>query len=646
MKGRGNMKILLVAINAKYIHSNLAVYSLKAYAEKCLGEELLEGNEIEIAEYTINRYETEIIQDIYERKPDVLTFSCYIWNIEYVTNVIDDLRKVLPNVPIWLGGPEVSYNATAVLQKYPFVKGIFRGEGEETFTKVVREWICNKESETAERKVVRTPDFDERDLQDCAREPIEYYPSSDDYLRDIPGITYRECVDGFIHNNEDAAMVDMSTIPFVYNNLNDFQNRIIYYESSRGCPFSCSYCLSSIDKSLRFRDIELVKKELKFFLDNKTAQVKFVDRTFNCKRNHSDEIWRYIKENDNGITNFHFEIAADIMTDEEIEIISDMRPGLIQLEIGVQTTNPDTINLIDRKMDFAKVSEVVEKLKKPRNIHLHLDLIAGLPGEDINSFINSFNMVYGLKPDELQLGFLKVLHGSKIEEQVGKNNMQYSSRPPYEILSTKWISYDDILRLKRVEEVLEIYYNSGQFKYSIAELEKYFDNAFEMYDKLGNYYKNHSPNGESHSRIKRYILLLDFFKEFVYNENCGKAENDNTEVESGNEKFEVFRQLLVMDVYLRDNIKSRPFFASDMSELKKMINNFYINEEKEKKYLFGYERYDSKQLAGLTHIERFDFNIIRYCEDGQYEKKDTFILYDYKNRDSLDYSAKIYEIQV
>ncbi|MBE5958093.1 MAG: DUF4080 domain-containing protein [Lachnospiraceae bacterium] len=608
------MKILLVAINAKYIHSNLAVYSLKAYAEKYLGEKYLEDNEIEIAEYTINRYETDIIQDIYERRPDVLTFSCYIWNIEYVKNIVDDLRKIMSNVPIWLGGPEVSYNAPAVLKEMNYVKGIFRGEGEETFTKAVSAWIDAKNN----------------------NEDV------DTYLGEIDGISYRkgkndissaegDCGD-LICENRDAGIVDMSKIPFVYENLEDFQNRIIYYESSRGCPFSCSYCLSSIDKKLRFRDIELVKKELQFFLDNKTAQVKFVDRTFNCKRNHSDEIWRYIKENDNGITNFHFEIAADIMTDEEIEIISQMRPGLIQLEIGVQTTNPETIQLIDRKMDFNKVKEVVEKLKKPRNIHLHLDLIAGLPNEDINSFINSFNMVYSLGPDELQLGFLKVLHGSKIEYQIEENEMAYSSRPPYEVLSTKWISYDDILRLKRVEEVLEIFHNSGQFGCAIKQLEKYFENPFDMYDKLGEYYKEASPNGEHHSRIKRYYLLLDFYREYVYNIN------------HDDKAFDIFRQLLVMDVYLRENIKSRPGFAYDMSKYKKQINTFYINEEAERKYLPDYEGYDSKQLAGQTHIERFDFDVERYVSEGEYINNQTFILFDYKNRDPLHYSARTMKV--
>ena len=469
------MKFLLVAINAKYIHSNLAVYSLKAYAQKYAYEYINSGNEIEIVEYTINQYSDWILRDIYMRKPDIIGFSCYIWNISMVEEIVENIHKVLPETHVWFGGPEVSYVAETFLKKHTFAKGVMRGEGEENFRNVLEAYADNNCDKLNEK------------------------------LQGVKGITFRN--EKEIISNFDEAPIDMSNIPFVYENLKEFENRIIYYESSRGCPFSCSYCLSSIDKKLRFRNIELVRNELKFFINNKTAQVKFVDRTFNCNREQAMEIWKFIRDNDNGITNFHFEIAADIISDDEIELISTMRPGLIQLEIGVQTTNPHTIQRIDRRMDFDKVAGVVEKLKLANNVHLHLDLIAGLPEEDMESFKNSFNMVYALKPEELQLGFLKVLHGSRMEQQVWDNEIKFQSRPPYEVLSTKWLSYEDILKLKSVEEVLEIYYNSGQFTASMTELEKDFDTPFELYERLGKFYGSFGINGEKHSRIQRYDIL-------------------------------------------------------------------------------------------------------------------------------------------
>lgn len=590
------MKILLVAINAKYIHSNLAVYSLKAYAEKYACDFKNNENKIEIAEYTINQYPDWILRDIYLKKPDVIGFSCYIWNISMVEEIVENIYKVLPRVHVWFGGPEVSYTAQDFLNKHNHAKGVICGEGEEIFKNVLEAYSDEE--------------------------------STDILLQNIKGISFWN--NGKIISNEPEKPIDMSKIPFVYENLSDFENRIIYYESSRGCPFSCSYCLSSIDKQLRFRDIELVKKELKFFIDNRTAQVKFVDRTFNCKREHAMEIWRFIRDNDNGVTNFHFEIAADIMTDEEIALIKTMRPGLIQLEIGVQTTNPTTIQLIDRKMDFAKVSQVVEKLKESDNVHLHLDLIAGLPEEDVLSFENSFNMVYELKPEQLQLGFLKVLHGSKIEEQIRSNEMEFLSRPPYEVLSTKWISYGDVLRLKRVEEVLEIYYNSGQFAASIAELEKYFDTPFEMYDKLGEFYERYGINGEKHSRLQRYEILLDFYKEVIGTE--------------ADRKFRIFCQLLTFDLYLRDNIKNRPDFASSREAYKKTITSIYIREEKDRKILPDYVRYSSKQLAKMTHIEVFDFNLEMYLKKGIDKRQDYYILFDYCNRNPLNNGAKVIQV--
>ena len=434
------MKFLLAAINAKYIHSNPGVYSLRAFART-----KIPGADIEIGEYTINHQMDLILQDIYRRKPDFIGFSCYIWNISYIMEIVRDVKKVLPEVEIWLGGPEVSYDAKKVLTREPDVCGVMRGEGELTFTELVRAYLKREEL--------------------CAA-------SLD--LDHIPGITYR-AESGEVVERGPQRLLSLDEIPFYYDDMAGFENRIVYYESSRGCPFSCSYCLSSIDKTVRFRSLDLVLPELQFFLDHKVPQVKFVDRTFNCKRDHTLGIWRYLVEHDNGITNFHFEVSADIFDEEELELIGKMRPGLIQLEIGVQSTNPDTIKEIHRHMDLVKLKQAVDRVYDYRNTHQHLDLIAGLPYENYESFMRSFDDVYRMRPDQLQMGFLKVLKGSYMEEQVAAYDLKYRGIPPYEVLSTKWLPYSDVIRLKGVEDMVEVYYNSGQFPATMKLLEKKFD---------------------------------------------------------------------------------------------------------------------------------------------------------------------------
>ena len=570
------MKIVLTAINAKYIHSNLAVYSLRAYATPY-------KDEIEIVEYTINQQLDDILIDIYKRKPDILCFSCYIWNLTYVEELIREVKKIFPNLPIWLGGPEVSYDAKEVLMRLPEVTGVMLGEGEETFLEL-----------------------------------LHYYHAEENALSQIAGIAYRE-VDGTIHENEWRKTIDLSTVPFVYQDMSDFKNKIIYYESSRGCPFSCSYCLSSVDKCLRFRDIELVKKELQFFIDQEVPQVKFVDRTFNCKHQHAMEIWTYLMEHDKGITNFHFEVAADLLNEEELQLIEKMRPGLIQLEIGVQSTNEKTIGEIRRTMKFSEVARIVKRIMGSGNVHQHLDLIAGLPYEDLQSFQKSFDDVYGLHPEQLQLGFLKVLKGSYMEEMKETYGLVYKGRPPYEVLYTKWLSYDDVLLLKMVEEMVEVYYNSGQFAYTLRHLEKEFESPFEMYLELGKYYEEKKLHLVSHTRVARYEILLAFIKE-------------------KNIKREAFyRELLTFDLYLRENVKNRPEFAGEYTVSKEFLNDFYEKEAEERLYLQGYEKYDKRQLRKMTHIERFQYDVLG--NDG--EKKSTVLLFDYENRSKLTHQANV-----
>ena len=547
------MNILLTAINAKYIHSNLAVYSLRAYAKPY-------RDEITIAEYTINQQTNDILMDIYKKKPDMIGFSCYIWNLTYVESVIRELRKVMPSIPIWVGGPEVSYDATDVLKRLPEVTGVMFGEGEETFFEL-----------------------------------LQFYHGEGKELSEIKGITYRD-KDGNVNENAWRPVIDLSTVPFVYEDMEDFKHKIIYYESSRGCPFSCSYCLSSVDKCLRFRDLELVKKELQFFIDAEIPQVKFVDRTFNCNHKHAMEIWTYLMEHDKGVTNFHFEVAADLLNEEELSLIEQMRPGLIQLEVGVQSTNEETIKEIRRTMKFSEVSRIVTRIKQNKNVHQHLDLIAGLPYEDLERFKSSFDDVYRLYPEQLQLGFLKVLKGSYMEKQKQEYGLVYQSMPPYEVLCTKWLSYDGVLELKMVEEMVEVYYNSGQFTYTLRQLEKEFDSPYQMYYDLGRYYEANELNMMSHSRVKRYEILLDFIKE------------------QQTEKEELYRELLILDLYLRERVKSRPSFAGEYTAPREM----------------------KKEQGKMSHIEKFSYRVLDDCE-----RMDSVILFDYENRSQLTHEASV-----
>ena len=547
------MKILLAACNAKYIHSNLAVYDLQAYASDY-------ADHIVLKEYTINQQKDDIMRDIYLEHPDVVCVSCYIWNLSFVKELMADLIKILPGADFWAGGPEVSYDAEKFLTENSEFKGVMVGEGEETFKELAGYYV-------------------EKNPQD---------------LKDMTGICYRDG-DQIIHNGWRQIM-DLSSIPFIYKDLSEFKNRIIYYESSRGCPFSCGYCLSSIDKKLRFRDTETVKKELQFFIDNKVPQVKFVDRTFNCKHDHAMAIWKYINEHDNGVTNFHFEISADLLREEELQEMSTMRPGLIQLEIGVQSTNPDTIKAIHRTMDFEKLKGIVDRIHSFGNIHQHLDLIAGLPYEDYDSFRHSFNDVYALKPQQLQLGFLKVLKGSHMMEMCKEYGIVYKTQEPYEVLSTKWLDYDHVLKLKTVENMVEVYYNSGQFQNTLEYLENFFQDAFSIYERLGSFYMEKGYGDVSHTRMRRYEILLEFLE-------------DVPEI-----SMDQVKDQMVYDLYLRENLKSRPGFARDQKPFERQVWDFRKREK----------------VAKNAHVEVF--------ADG------TVLLFNYADRDPLTNNAHVTDV--
>ena len=587
------MKFLLTAINAKFIHSNPAIYSLQAG----VGEKLQPY--VELAEFTINESLESILEGIWKRQPKVIGFSCYIWNWKLIREILTELPKILPDTEIWLGGPEVTYDGPGLLSEFPQVTGIMVGEGEVTFREVLEQYV---------READRTGAV-------AGKSVAERFGQ-------IPGLCLAS---GYTAPRE---LTDLTTLPFLYEDMEPFTNRIIYYETSRGCPYRCSYCLSSIDKKVRLRDIDVVKRELQFFLDHKVPQVKFVDRTFNCKHDHAMTIWQYIKDHDNGITNFHFEISADLLRENELELMSTMRPGLIQLEIGVQSTNPDTIRAIHRTMDFPKLAGIVNRIHSFKNIHQHLDLIAGLPYEDYDSFHRSFNDVYALRPQQLQLGFLKVLKGSHMKEMTEEYGIVHKELEPYEVLGTRWLPYEDILKLKMVESMVELYYNSGQFQNTIACVEPLFEDAFTLYEKLGQFYEKKGYSEISHSRMRRYEILLEFVKEELEEKSAGKSGNQDPEVENPAGKaaedcrgmetatWEKVADSMIYDLYLRENLKSHPSFEYDQKPYEKAV--------------WEYRR--QEKVPKTAHIEVF--------RDGK------ILLFDYENRDPLLHNAAVKEIQI
>lgn len=581
------MQFLLVAVNAKYIHTNPALYSLRAYA----GKELIPF--VSMAEYTINNRVEEVLGSLYLKDPDVIGFSCYIWNFHFIQELLRELPKVLPETEIWLGGPEVSFDGQEALKKFPMVRGIMAGEGEQTFKDLLSFYVAKDHPKMK---------------------------SGYGNLLEIPGLVLPE------GSSLARTPLDFSTVPFPYDDLGEFKNKIIYYESSRGCPFRCSYCLSSIDKTVRFRDMELVMRELQYFLDHNVPQVKFIDRTFNCSRSRALEIWKYLADHDNGITNFHFEIAAELLGREELELLKIMRPGLLQLEIGVQTTNPETLRKINRPADPEKIAGIVKEIKSGENIHVHLDLIAGLPYEGYDSFGRSFDCVYRMTPHQLQLGFLKVLKGTAIWEQAEAYGIVYVDRMPYEVLYTKWLSYGEVLKLKRIEEMVELYYNSNQFVYTLSALEREFSAPFAMFEELAAYYEKNGYLVNSPARSYRYQVLLDFVKDRIP------------------EKTELFKELLTFDLYLRENAKSRPSFARDLLPWREKIWQFYCGEEEKPDLLAAYSDYHARQTMKMTHMEGFYYPVWEACKEMELirGKEPGFVLFDYKKRDALTGAAAVY----
>lgn len=656
------MRFLLCGINAKYIHSNLAIFSLKAYADR----KKIPGAEIILKEYTINNYVEDILQDLYEEKADVVIFSCYIWNISFVRELAAELKKVSPDVKIWAGGPEVSYAANKFLMENPAFDLIMQGEGEEVFSELIRltvEEKCRikdvyKQSESKkvlsgivekrysiERKQAVKEEKDIEDKHFAGEDnvyPTNYIDMSK--LQKLQGIAVRDFSgEAALGNAESnignktkiintgfATLMDMDTIPFVYEDFHLFEHKILYYETSRGCPFCCSYCLSSVDKTVRFRSLPIVKKELDAFLEAKVPQVKFVDRTFNCNRQRAIDIWSYLVEHDNGITNFHFEISSDLLGEEELELFAKMRPGLIQLEIGVQSTNGETVDAIHRHMDLDKLFHYVDSVHELGNIHQHLDLIAGLPYENYERFGCSFDDLYAHEPDQLQLGFLKVLKGTMMEEEVKKYSILYRNQPPYEVLGTKWLSYDEIILLKGVEELVELYYNSGQYTLTLKYAVPFFESPFRFYEMFSAWYRGKGYHKLNHNRLEKYNILREFLREHI-------DENERDTLD----------EIMLYDMYLRENVKGRPAWAKDTAQYKKEWKALY-REQGEKLFPEDVQAgiYDSKRAANQSHIEVFEINIKKFEQSGQVEKKQVFCLFDYSRRNPLNRAARTVEWEI
>lgn len=656
------MRFLLCGINAKYIHSNLAIFSLKAYADR----KKIPGAEIILKEYTINNYVEDILQDLYEEKADVVIFSCYIWNISFVRELAAELKKVSPDVKIWAGGPEVSYAANKFLMENPAFDLIMQGEGEEVFSELIcltveekcriKDVYKQSESKKVLSGIVEKRYFIERKQAVKEEKDIEdkhfvgednVYPTNYidmSKLQKLQGIAVRDFLgEAALGNAESnignktkiintgfATLMDMDTIPFVYEDFHLFEHKILYYETSRGCPFCCSYCLSSVDKTVRFRSLPIVKKELDAFLEAKVPQVKFVDRTFNCNRQRAIDIWSYLVEHDNGITNFHFEISSDLLGEEELELFAKMRPGLIQLEIGVQSTNGETVDAIHRHMDLDKLFHYVDRVHELGNIHQHLDLIAGLPYENYERFGCSFDDLYAHEPDQLQLGFLKVLKGTMMEEEVKKYSILYRNQPPYEVLGTKWLSYDEIILLKGVEELVELYYNSGQYTLTLKYAVPFFESPFRFYEMFSAWYRGKGYHKLNHNRLEKYNILREFLREHI-------DENERDTLD----------EIMLYDMYLRENVKGRPAWAKDTAQYKKEWKALY-REQGEKLFPEDVQAgiYDSKRAANQSHIEVFEINIKKFEQSGQVEKKQVFCLFDYSRRNPLNRAARTVEWEI
>ncbi len=566
------MKILLIGINSKFIHTNLGIYSIKNYCK--------EYKKIYVKEYTINNNTYDVLTDIFEENADVVAFSCYIWNIEFILDVARELKKVSPKVKILFGGPEVSFGQK-YLEENTFVDFIIQGEGEVAFKSFIK------------------------------------YINTD--ISKVKNLLYRK--DNLIISNAKCNLIDINEIPFIYDNIDiDLSNRIIYYESSRGCPYNCRFCLSSSSEGVRALDMSRIKSDLKYFLENKVPQVKFVDRTFNYNKKNTREIWEFLINEDNGFTNFHFELSADLLDENSIKLLKIARVGLFQFEIGVQSTNPQTLESANRVNKNEKIFENVRRISQLKNIHQHLDLIVGLPYENYETFKNSFNEVYALKPEKLQVGFLKLLHGTILREKSKEYEMKFTQKAPYEVLKTKWLSFDDIILLKGIDEMIDNFYNSGKFKSLFKYLVLCHDTPFDLYESLYKFYKYNNLHMMMHKKITIYNFMYDFIS---------SIKNIN---------FELAVDLLKFDLYVNENLKSIPFWIENnyllsIKEIKsKLYNDIDFVKNNFNYYIDSRGIIIKKQIMKDTKFDYFNYDVIEFLENDNINKKRSYVCFDYKKR--------------
>ncbi len=579
------MKLLLTTLNSKFTHSSLALRYIKSYLKTF-------DYEVDFEEYTINNTIDFIQGQIYKGHYDAVAFSSYIWNFEMTLEIAKNLKKVSPDLLIIFGGPEVSYDPKEIMEKHSFIDYIIFGEGEESFKELYEKILLDKEGNKKSQ---------------------------------IPGICYRE--DGIVIKNKDRELIRcMDDIPFPYENLDGLEHRILYYESTRGCPFNCQYCLSSTIKGVRYLSLERTKKDLKFFIDNRVMQVKFVDRTFNANKKHALEIMRFCHENDNGYTNFHFEMTATLIDQETLEFMKTVRPGLFQLEIGVQSTNKNTISAIDRNIEFEKLRDICKTIVSNQNTHLHLDLIAGLPYEDLDSFLNSIDDVIEIRPEKLQLGFLKLLKGSGLRNDMDKYGYIYNEKAPYEVMCNSYISYDQMLLLKDIEELIESYYNSGYFKYTIEYLFHIYKRPSLFFTEFARYWDEEGINHVSHKSDALFLILYDFAS------YSSKSDMD------------LLGDLIQFDYFRIGKRKDLPWYKSmDSKDVREESHRFLQNEENIKRYMSEFLDSTAKSIIKKVHFAHFNYDIINIDYDN-YNKKKCIYLFNYSVENNIFDHSKYYNI--
>lgn len=585
------MKVLLTTLNSKHVHTSLALRYLYSYCKASFPQ-------LTLREFTINQDPDYVLGEIYQGNYHIACFSCYIWNIQATLKLITNLKKVKPDLIIVLGGPEVSFDPLEILKANPAVDYIIQGEGEITF-----------------------------------KELLTYLLRGEGQKEEIAGLAYREGRE--IKITAARPLINpLDQIPYPYEGeLENIKDKIIYYESSRGCPFGCSYCLSSTLKGVRYFSLERVKKDLQYFLEAQVKQVKFVDRTFNAKKSHYLEIMRFLQEHDNGYTNFHFEITADLLDQETLDFLAQVREGLFQFEIGVQTTNPEALKAVRRPVNFDKLKEAVKKLAGFKNIHLHLDLIAGLPHEDYVSFKKSFNDVYALKPHHLQLGFLKLLKGSPIREEAQVHGYIYKEEPPYEVLANNYLSYQELLRLKRMEELLERYYNTGHFLYALEYLmANFYPEPAQFYEDLSCFWEKQGLHHAAHSTTELYALLLKFYEQKNFPNQ------------------EVFAEVLKLDYLCQGKKTLPPFFPQwGGKELKNSYHRFLQQEENVARFLPQYVGLPAKKIMKQVHFELFKYDVTEIISNPQQKEvmeKTTTLLFDHQSEDKIFNRCGFFKVKV